>query len=388
MKTATVTWISYNNYGTVLQAYALQKKIEQLGFENMILDDSKIIQWQFAKKQYKNVQKIDPVSFYKRLFGLLTDFSRIRRSILCRVNRNRYVLPYEGSQEHIKEFKRDFLKVDRNVEPDQLNSLNDKYDVFISGSDQIWSVFPEVFNPYYYLSFCSMKKISYAPSLGTDMISEPVQLEIKELLKDYSAISVREQSSSRILSELLERTVSCEVDPVLLHDKAFWFSFGKPLKMRKKYMLCYFLEDKEWYFQYAKKIAKQLHLRIVLIPSQWDYLSNGYIYDGIVGVQEFVGMFAGADFVLTDSYHGSLFSLLFEKNFHHLLRFDPKDQHSQNIRVESLFTKLGINEVIVKDENSRIPAFEMDYSKITPEIKRLRNQSIDYLIHGLTEDEK
>lgn len=386
MKTATVTWISYNNYGTILQAYALQIKIEQLGFENTILDDTKIIQNQFVKKRRGFIHQTEPISVKERIIGLVTDLPRIKRSILCRVNRKRYILPYEESQKRITEFKWDTLKIDKKVSANHLERLNDKYDIFIAGSDQIWSVFPDVFNPYYYLSFTSKKKISYGPSLGTDIMDESIQAKIKELLTDYAAISVREKSSKYILSSILGRDVVWVVDPVLLHDKDFWASFGTKPKFRRKYLLCYFLENKDWYFQYAKKLAKRLHLKIVLIPSKWDFLSNRYVFDGVVGIKEFVGLFANADFVLTDSYHGSLFSLLFEKNFHHLLRFGPDDENSQNIRIDSLFTELDINERIVNQDSQSVPGIEMDYSFITSKINELRKESIDYLENSLSED--
>ena len=198
MKTATVTWASYNNYGTLLQAYALQKSIEQLGYENMIISDREILNERKAKTPKSSAEKQliqaqqDGIS--ARLQRLLTNPGRLSRMLLMRTNREKYELPYNGSQSACDEFRRSELRILYGQISDSLTALNDQFDAFICGSDQVWSVHDGVFNPYYYLDFVTKKKISYASSLGTDRIPPETAQIIKNLLVDFSAVSVRESA--------------------------------------------------------------------------------------------------------------------------------------------------------------------------------------------------
>ena len=384
MKTATITWVSYNNYGTLLQAYALQKKVEQLGQENLIISDREILdEWKTKTvsrhPEYNSADK--KVRRFERLRRFLSNPARLPRMILMRTNRDKYELPYFGSQAACEEFRKSELHIAYGITSDMLSKLNDEFDLFIAGSDQVWSVFESMFNSYYFLDFAYKKKVSYAPSLGTKMISEKICKQLRGLLSDYSSISVREKTSAEQLSKLLHRKVEWVVDPTLLHDKVFWEKFVKDIPPRKKrYLLCYFLENKEWYFSYAKKISKKLHLEIVLLPNKWDYISSEYILQTGAGPKEFVSLIQHADYVLTDSYHGSIFSLIFQRDFQYLLRFNNDDPASQNIRIQSLFDFLDLNDRIVSVDLKNLPVMRIEnYGVITSKIEEMRVSSQRYL---------
>lgn len=388
MRTATVTWITYNNYGTLLQAYALQKKIIQLGYRNVILSDQQILD-ALQRKQYlglatKNsltTQGINhPQNMWLRLMSLVSHPRRIERSLLRRTNRKLYHRPYEETQRLCELFKQTELKILDNISFESLTSLNEQFDIFIAGSDQIWSVFDHIFNPYYYLDFATKKKIAYAPSLGTERISKDTAKKVRELLSDYSAVSVREKKSAQQLAKLLSRNVEWVVDPVFLYDCNFWSKMTVYLPiMRKKYLLCYFLEDKEWYFTYARKLAKLMRLEIVLIPNEETHLASQYVMKNGIGPKEFISLIQNAEYVLTDSYHGSIFSLIFQKNFQYLLRFTSDHPISQNIRIQSLFDYLKLNDRIITEHSENIPAIEVDYKMINIKITSFRDKSISYL---------
>lgn len=389
MKTATVTWITYNNYGTLLQAYALQKQIELRGHENVILYDEEILRRFRADKPRTacSAQPAAPAGAVQGRMGRLLDLAahpgRLSRSILARRDPERYAFPYEGSQAACDAFKWKELHILKNVSSETLDSLNDRFDAFIAGSDQVWSVFDEIFNPYYYLDFAWKKKIAYAPCLGTDKIPAATVEALRELLGDFSAVSVRENVSARQLSEITGREVAWVCDPTLLHDRAFWEDFTADVPAPKgKYLLCYFLESKPWYFDRARALAKKLGLKIRLIPSRWEHLHSEYVITDAVGPKEFVSWFRHADYVLTDSYHGSIFSLIFEKDFQYLLRFALDDPRSQNIRIQSLFDRLELNDRIVT-EDSQWAALHMDYCSITKRIQEFRLQSRQYLFDSL-----
>lgn len=391
MKTATVTWISYNNYGTLLQAYALQKQVELLGHENVILNDSQILKEYFAAKRKsappaQHAPQAPQESAAERIKRILSDPGALSRRLLARTDSERYAFPYEASQKACLDFKKEALNIRDDVIPGDLDRLNGDFDAFIAGSDQIWSVFDSIFNPYYYLDFARKRKIAYAPCMGTDRIPEHTVNAIRELLSDFCAISARENVSARQLSEITGRDVAWVCDPTLLHDRDFWSDFTGNIPARKeKYLLCYFLESRPWYFAWAKALAKQRGLKIRLIPSRWEHLSNGYVIPEAVGPREFVSWFRDAAYVLTDSYHGSIFSLIFEKDFQYLLRFAPDDPASQNIRIQSLFERLGLHSRIVT-ENTVTVQMNMNHGPIQDKLKQFREESMSYLKQSLIQE--
>ena len=385
MRTATITWISYNNYGTLLQAYALQKKVEQLGHENLIISDREILN-EWKKKTVKTQSEYSDAGdrkdgTFERLKRLFLNPSRLSRMILMRVNYEKYEFPYVSSQMACEKFRRNELNILYNKTLDILPALNNEFDLFIAGSDQVWSVFESIFNSYYFLDFVTKKKVSYAPSLGTNILSQKNCKQLKELLSDYINISVREKTSADQLSKLLHRKVEWVADPTFLHDRMFWERFIKEIAQReKKYLLCYFLENKKWYFSYAKQIAKKLHLEIVLLPNKWDYVSSEHVVQTGVGPKEFVSLIRHADYVLTDSYHGSIFSLIFQRDFQYLLRFNNDDPASQNIRIQSLFDFLDLNDRIISADLKNLPAIRIEnYRMVTSKIEEMRVKSEKYL---------
>lgn len=383
MKTATVTWITYNNYGTLLQAYALQQALRKMGIDNKILYDREVLIANKSKISVESLRSkaISRESFFSRLIKLINHPKRIIKIIQSRIARKEYERPYFESQELCETFKLTELSIFYNLDAANLSRLNEEFDLFIAGSDQVWSVFEKNFNPYYFLDFVSKKKIAYAPSLGTNIITKSVGEKISRLLADYSHISVRERETAIKLSDLLQREVYWVVDPTLLHSKKFWDELVRDVPwQKKKYLLCYFLENKEWYFVYAKRLAKKLHLEIVLLPNKWDYISSEYVTKTGVGPKEFVSLIKHSEYVLTDSYHGCIFSLIYERDFQYLLRFSNDDPDSQNIRIQSLFDYLDLNERIISADMKELPFLKIgNYSMLTSKIEVMRNKSQKFL---------
>lgn len=390
MKTATVTWITYQNYGTVLQACALQQAVRQLGYENEILSDREVLAEHRKLHPYEKAKPAEPDSAGQgtaaRGLGLLRQPRGLLRTLKARLDPEGYAAPYEESQKAIAAFIEQDMSVRRELSPDSLAALNGDYDAFLCGSDQIWSLRPADFNPYYFLSFAKKPKLAYAPSLGTERISDERAAELAGLLQDFFALSVRESRSAEQLSALLGREVTWAADPTLLHDRAFWEDFCRAVPKRGgKYLLCYFLEDRAWYFRYAEALANKLRLRLLLLPSRWEHLRRGCVDTGVIGPREFVARFRDAAFVLTDSYHGSIFSLLFEKNFQYLLRFRSDDLNSQNLRIESLFGLLSLEgRIVTEDGPQAIRPEPMNYPELREKLADFRETSLHYLSDGLS----
>lgn len=391
MKTATVTWITYNNYGTELQAFALQQYIRSLGIDNVIISDEMILKGgqrppsltnHCDNTEHINAQRIkawikkylfNPQKAVKLCLAIIN--ARIQQ-----IKKQKQQKAYYQSQELFESFKQSQLKILYGKTRKDMPSLNEFFDVFICGSDQIWSTFDHNFDGYYFLDFAEKKKISYATSLGTTVIDKKKLDSIKEWTNDFYKISVREKESSEQLSSVLNRTVEWVLDPTLLHDKSFWISHSHRYPIRSKYLVCYFLEDKPWYLEYAKNLCKYLKLKLIVIPSSKRYSECKFSLKRGIGPQEFIDLISNAHFVLTDSYHASIFSLIFEKNFLYFKRFNDNDANCQNIRIYSLFNLLNINNVIVEEKSfSPEDIVSLEYSEINKILEEQRDFSKNYL---------
>lgn len=391
MRIALVTWTTFYNYGTQLQAYALQQFLNKNGYENEILNDKTIIEehWEKWKASYQKY-------YGNNTNQHSTEYAKSKNKVLRRMKKYYYKLrknnssklrPFIESRKRIELFKNDYLKMYNNIEVDFLEKLDSRYSVYICGSDQIWSPLDWNFNSYYFLSFTKKKKISYAASIGTEIISPEKKEKIKKWLRDFNSISVREKQNINQLIELTQRKVSFVCDPTLLLDQLHWKQFcaGKIIK-RGQYVLCYFLENEEWYFDYAKAISKYYKMPAILIPSRIEHVNRRICLKSSVGPKEFVRLFYNASFVLTDSYHGCIFSIQFSKQFLCIKRFKDNAFDNQNIRVFSLFDRLELTDRIVdSDKNLSVLSSHIDYKLVQKKLEEFREESKAYLLKALEE---
>ena len=398
MKAAIITWVTYNNYGTALQAFALKKAVEQYSESCSVISDRPIIESKKEKngaaiqKNKESEQKETHETGIKHVLGLYHRYILHPGAICSRLaakHNNRLAgkrrTAYMSSIKAIEKFKTDALKVYPIETADQYASLNKQFDVFICGSDQIWSMLPINYNPYFYMDFVEKKKIAYAPSTGSYHIEEKDKALLCELLRDFSAVSLREKVCAEQFENLLGRKVHWVLDPTLLHNGDFWNIIAKKPAIKKKYLLCYFLENKDWYFSYAHSLAKHLGLKVVLIPSRKQYADRKETYCEKVGPEEFVGLFSNASFVLTDSYHGTIFSLQFNKQFLYLKRFSDSEAFNQNVRVDSLLSALDLYDKVVVDnkEFAAEDLYTIHYGTVDAVLNEMRDESLNYLKNAL-----
>lgn len=380
MRTATITWITYSNYGTNLQAFALQSFLKKHSIENVIISDENMIPYKVDILPPKKKSGID-------LWAYLTHPWRIAMKCYYDFQNFRSIRsskPYYSSQRKILKFKNEKLDIVYGVNRENVREKCEQFDLLFCGSDQIWSTFPQNFDGYYYLDFTQKKKIAYSCSIGTEKIPLDKQEQIVKWLKDFKAVSVREKITSDQLTFLTGKKVKWVCDPTLLFDSSFWENIATRKICRKKYLLCYFLEDKDWYYERAKKYARKNGLKILLIPSNISLNKRRIYQPQNIGIEEFVGLFCEADYVMTDSYHGSIFSLIFNKQFTYFKRFSDDDPISQNIRIYSLFEYLGIMNRIQSENEEDISCDNLiDYKAINQLIEVFRNESIKFLTEAL-----
>ena len=374
MKLGIMTWFHYRNYGTALQVTALSEMLKNIGAEPYVID-------------------YIPCSFFRSIpnYNLMGIFKKIRKSKCS----NGQFYTNEKKELLFNAFIDNHLNFTEKCEDlSDLESLNNYYDGFVCGSDQIWS--PLVFNPHFFLDFVkdSNKKIAYSPSFGVECIDDIyIKNKTKKLLADFKYLSVRERAGKKIIENLTSKKADVVLDPTLLLTEHQWKTLlNLKSKSDKPYMFVYMLGQNEDHWEEINKIANKLNLEIKAVPV-FDKDSNrpGCV-ESAIGPNEFLELLYNASYVCTDSYHGLLFALNFKKNFTVFKRFKNNDTKNQNSRVLDLLETIGLNDRLFKGKHSlKTTELKIDYDRIERTLEALRQKSIEYLknaIYSINENEK
>lgn len=348
MKKVAIITINSINFGNRLQNYALQKVIDSLGYKAYTI-----------KREHIPWNK-------KNIIEYMKDFARTllgtRKGLYIRFNINNIC------------FSRHYALVNK-VE----NNLKKYYDFFVTGSDQVW-------NPHYghivgqsdLLYFAdNNQKISYAASFGVEDIPDNQREKYRNALKDFKAISVREKAGEKLVYQLTGRKAIVTLDPTLLLDVEQWSNIAKRPRYvpSGKYILIYTLGPKTKLFNdYVKNEFRHKGIEI------YDVLkSNINNREPAVGPAEFIYLINHAEVVLTDSFHATVFSIM----FHIPVRTFPRNGIDMSSRIVSLAALLGLEKnftnvgVFFSDSDT-------DYEKIEKHLNKEREKSIDFLKNALT----
>ena len=365
-----MTWYSYQNYGTALQAVALNRAIRGLGNEAYDL-------------QY------DPVPFQARK-------SNKHRSLFKRATAK---IDYMRGCCPIKDSSRDkafnaFLEQNLPLSNEIIScgnaaSVSNSYDAFVCGSDQVWS--PRCFDPLYYLDFVSEpeKKIAYAPSFGCDEIEPyPESLQIKSLVSRFGSISVREQSGADIVESITGKRPPIVVDPTMLLTAAEWDRMAKPsYKPSRPYCLFYFLGSYSKNYAAAVNIAKDRGFEILELPVFAYQLEDSRCAGPEVGPGEFIDLIRNASLICTDSFHGMVFATIYNLPFVAFERFDSQRLDSQNTRVYNFLNMTNQSGALLRRKDlpkwGKCSQIHIDKQEVSSLLDEARNSSIDYLSNAL-----
>jgi hypothetical protein len=348
MKVCTLTWYRGNNYGSVLQAYALRRAVEQMGCECDIL----------AYRQSK-------VTALKKRFL----YHNYRASVDFKINRAQ-TARQEGGEAFMRGVAHAFDAF-RNEEMRfsapcstrrELAALNGVYDAFICGSDQIWN--PYLFDAVYFLYFVrdDFRRIAYAPSFGVGTFPRFSNRRTAARLARIPHLSVREERGTQIVRALTGRDAPAVVDPSLLLDRAEWEALARPTATAEggPYVFGYFLSRNPVYEAAATALAAQLGLPLRLIPMVAQDLARDGAIHAEIGPAEWLTLLRNAAFVITDSFHCTLFSLLFRRQFYVCQRFADGDPRGQNARVHHLLAVAALGDRLLAETPQR-------FEPVTPE---------------------
>lgn len=287
-----VTFQETNNYGALLQNYALQKALEELGVEGETIDYKS----DYIGKPYRLLQlkKKGFLTYCLGVVGYLIYLPRTK-------NNRRF---------------RKLIRYSKTVHKDELKELQKDYDAFITGSDQVFNYSLTDFDPYYMLGFVEDKSkcMSYAASLGKKEIEADYAEEFEKRLRGFRGITLREPSAQTALASIGITNTTIAPDPCVLLNREAWDQIALSAP-KKEYIFVYQLGVSKEVVAMAKALRKKYHLPIIYAPFPVGGMSAG-TYHITAGAQEVITYIKYASYVVTDSFHGTLLSILYEKEFY------------------------------------------------------------------------
>lgn len=364
------------SYGATLQCFALQKAIKKMGYEAEFIDFQRKKTAEFKA----NSNNANNSSIKTKVKNTLVKASNVFQNIM-QGNNNKLV------DEKFKTFKKENIAIGNKefTSIEDVCNYNFDYDTFVTGSDQIWNP-NSSFLKIYGLEFVPDEKntISYAASMGMGTIPENKKEIMYNSVHKIRHISCREKEGSESLSKLLKRNVETVIDPTFLLTKNEWEEYLSDKKLPSKYVLCFFLGSLDFPRKVAEKIAKENGCELIVIPgSPKDIFSKGTKVKGC-GPKEFLSLFKNAEFICTDSFHGTAFSINFNKPFYAFCKRDFKEKTSTITRLINLLDILGLSDRMIYSEDLEDYSLKpIDYEVANEKLKIERDRSLEFLKESL-----
>ena len=376
MKVGIITWWR-NNYGSILQALALQQKLNQYN------DLQYEIICQFGKKS----TSVDNVFDKIKSVGLAETCKRVFWKVAFKGLRLRNKKMQQFVDENLKVSNQQYNEHD-------IADSNKYYDTYICGSDQIWNPDLVPTDSMYWLPFVEKgkNKIAYAPSFGASTVTEKQKEQIKANLSTFKAVSCRENSGARTINQIIgEKKCEAVLDPTMLIERDYWDTISEDKIYDEKYIFAYMLRGTAAQRKYIEKIARERNLKIVSIPfldyekiDPYDLKFGDYkLWDA--NPAEFISAIRHAEYVFCDSFHCIVFSILYHRQFFVFPKVgaDGKVKKSQISRMTDLLELAEIkNRILLDNEEADLDA-EIDWNNSDKRIQKARCDSERYLEQAL-----
>ena len=364
-----VTCYRTSNYGSRLQAIALSKAIDKLGYESCFLG-----------------------LFKARLFTLKHPrmvYARVCKRLTRKKSKNFFTpVPYQmgaSRKARMDQFTKDcYRELEINSDADW-NKIIKEQMVFVSGSDIIWN--PAFGYPgFYFLDFAcyaDLPCIAYASSVGAFSLPNRYFTAYRKYLNHFQTIGVRENATIEMFSKIVDTPLTKVVDPTLLLSGEEWNVFANKAQYSKKvsdrYIFCYFVMNDQKYWDYAKIVREKTNLQIVTLPMHYLDEKQPFtiIEDGTP--YEYIDLIKHAEFVLTDSFHTCVFSLLYNKEFY-LLR---RERKAEDAKFDEFLNRYGLSDRIIKNRNAFQRKTEINYETANKQLEIDREASMTFLKQAL-----
>lgn len=339
MKIGILTFHNAYNFGAVLQGYAMQHYLVSEGHEVEFIN-------------YTNPQVALSYHQFRREFFSLRHPRSSFYTFLKSIYRTKLYRRFKKNVENI-------LKISSAKTTTHHYNFND-YDCIIIGSDQLWSKKITKDFDYFYcakFNYGNIKKvIGYAISINQQSFTDDGSAEVQKFLPNFFALSVRESSSVRLLSKISDKTIYKTIDPTFLINKKEWLNNVMPVA-EKDYILVFPILNASEVISQSQIIARRLKKELVIVEPIAS-VSQYTKYKKLTHPFEFISYIANADMIITSSFHGTAFSLIFEKDFYVL------GDDSTNVRMRSFLNELNLLNRIVKSADSIDVEDHIDYLKV------------------------
>ena len=363
-KIGILTFHQALSYGAKLQAYALQNFLTEQGIDNEMVDYT-------CDYMYKRLIRPIRVGTKRRLRSFVRSLITMKQT---GIDRRKSI-----------EFRQKYMKLSRPYTEENIADATNYFDAFITGSDQVWSPVCVGFDPVYFLNFAKPEqKYSYAASIGEKVLPEDKKADYEKLLADFQRYSVRESSAAEIIKDLNGRDAQVHVDPTLLLSAKQWdkiVSRPEQVPETEPFIFLFNVKRASRLFEYAKYLSEKTGLKVYYLQKQRIHRLDFVTYLDPVMANEFVWLIKNAKYVVTNSFHGTVFSVIYKKEF--AVEFDH--YKGRNIRAEELLQDLHIyGREITKTENPD-PSSPVDWDYVDERIAQHRQNSLDY-INTIAED--
>ena len=353
-----------DNYGSALQAYALQHTIKIIGGGQtstiVLKPKSYLIR---LIRTYLIPTKYDSIG--KKIKKAQSDFTNR--------NKRKKVRHFWNSKILLEKVKR----LEDTVPKDSASVI------YVCGSDQIWN--PQFQpNTLFYLDIPKLEncmKFSYAASVAVEELTSSQIEYFKSKLDSFNCISVREETGKRLLEKVLNKPVRVDVDPVLLEDAKFWEELKSDRFCKEKFVLLYMLRPMPDLLEFAKCVAKQNNLKLVYI-GDFCFDDPDLLTFHDAGVEDFLSAIYSAKYVITNSFHATVFSTLFSK------QFCSYAVSRTGTRVSDYLKEVGLENCQVIDLSQKEYTFvsDIDWDNVNSRIEFRRKESINYIKYIVSQD--
>ena len=378
MKAGIITIHNSPSYGASLQSYALWKYISLQGVDCEIIDLHRPYHVDYVPSKKYKPYSLQKTPLTARVKGIVKKVFGYKSEIKAYLT--------DEAQKKFDKFNAE-IKLSRPYYGiDELYADPPYYDVYITGSDQVWNPFqPYCLEPYF-LTFAPKGRrcISYAASIGISTLPDNIASDVKKWLEHYDEIAVREETAQKMLEKLTGREIQRVCDPTFLVSQNDWQSIAKSPDY-KDYILVFSLSKSRTLIDYVCRLSKECGLSVVVIGNK-DKNDEGqpYIVVDDAGPREFLGLISKAEMVVTDSFHGTVFSVIMAaKNFFTYISPDNKRGSRIVDLLESLQLKNHLLDVSLTQSFSELNSVKNDREKVNDLLNSMREESVVYLNKNL-----
>lgn len=386
-KTAIVSCYFQPNYGSMLQALATQMALDELGAAN------ETIRMDGFSQEIRRAKLLYFAGASLTSDILLSKAGRALAQVRRKTMSGSYPAMMRERIGAFSEFEKKWFRMSPKYRSrrELAQACGERYSAVLVGSDQLWLP-ANIAADYYTLSFVpdSVNTIAYATSFGQSSLPRGSARAATRFLPRIRHLSVRENDGQKLVEEYTGRRVPVVADPTLLFTGEEWTRIQEDAPLtRENYIFCYFLGNNPAHRAFASRLAEKTGCRIVALPHVDEYVRCDAQYADEtpwrVSPSDFLNLIRGADWVLTDSYHCTAFSIQYRKRFFTFRRFGRKTRQSTNSRLDTLLSQCGLEERLLAgdEEIASCTGLPLRYEEVQPRIDRLRNESWNYLKDAL-----